>query len=79
MLSKTLLTSVVLAGGLIYSVGSIGGTVTLDVSDPGASTVPDSFGDTTDVNFTWGVNGDMKYWSRDSYSGKDAFFCGTSR
>ncbi|MCC5887191.1 MAG: PEP-CTERM sorting domain-containing protein [Gammaproteobacteria bacterium] len=54
--------------------------ITLSAGDFAASNgiaVPDTFGDTADVDFTWSVNGNLLKWNGD-YSGEDAFYCGSN-
>lgn len=81
MSPKTLLVSSILAGSLAFSTGSIGATVTLNpsgVSGPNTTTVPENFGDTSDVNFTWSVNGVDMLRRTGGFSDEDAFYCGTN-
>jgi len=51
------------------------GAVLLDIQNPGTTgpaPVPQTFGDTSFVNFTWDPR--MSYWPG-GYSGQDAFYC----
>ena len=81
MFKKALLASATFACALGFSAATFAAPITVDPSDfvaTNGTVVPDTFGDTADIDFTWSVLGTtMRKWNG-GYSGQDAFYCGTN-